>query len=277
MPAKVVGALLAPVAPLAVGVVIMRGEGLPPGIWALNLAAAAVGLSIAVLALVWGGRVIRSGGGLRWSVLLVGVALLGATLTAPGTEGVHRWLPLGPVQIHAGAVLLPPLLVALLESPWISAVAGAFVVLVVLLLQPDAAQAASFGAAWLCLVAFRREKGAIAVMIASVVLAAASLVRADPLSPVPHVEGIVGLAAAQGPALAVAALASLAALPLAQAMLLERRVGLVLATYTAGLLVAAWLGDHPVPVLGYGVSPILGYYGAVTLAGSVGGRETGGP
>lgn len=35
--------------------------------------------------------------------------------------------------------------------------------------------------------------------------------------------------------------------------------GISLATYTA-------LGHHPVPVLGYGVAPILGFFGAVALA-----------
>ncbi|MEQ9400230.1 MAG: hypothetical protein RJQ04_13795 [Longimicrobiales bacterium] len=35
--------------------------------------------------------------------------------------------------------------------------------------------------------------------------------------------------------------------------------GISLATYTA-------LGHHPVPVLSYGVAPILGYYGGVAPA-----------
>lgn len=113
------------------------------------------------------------------------------------------------------------------------------------------------------------------MIVISISLAAACLLRPDPLEPVPHVEGIVGMAMARGPMLAVAALVSLAVLPFAQALLLERPVGLVLATYTAGLLMAAWLGHHPVPVLGYGVSPILGYYGAVTLAAThISGRSS---
>lgn len=275
---KVVGVLLAPVAPVAIGVITMRGGDVPIGIWALNVAAAAMGVSIAALALAWRGPASPFRGSLRWFVLLVGVALLVATLTTQGSEGVHRWLPLGPVQIHAGALLLPPLLVALLVSPWTTAVVGAFVVLVVLLLQPDAAQAASFCAAWIGIVAVRREKGATAVMAVSTLLAAACMLRPDPLEPVPHVEGIMGMAAAGGPNLAVAAVASLAVLPLAQALLMEKLVGRVLATYTAGLLMAAWLGHHPWPVLGYGVSPILGYYGAVSLAAFLGrfGKDTSG-
>ena len=264
-PVRIVGALLAPVAPLVVGVIIMRGGGVPAGIWLLNVAAAAVGLSFAAGALVWPGLATRFRGSLRWAVL-VGVVLLGASLPAHGTEGVHRWLPIGPVQIHAGALLLPPLLVALLETSWIMSVVGAFGVSVVLLLQPDAAQAASFCAAWIGIVAVRREKRAGAVIVVSLLLAAACMLRPDPLEPVSHVEGIVGMAAAQALVLAAAALVSLAVLPLALALFLERRVGIVLAIYIVVPLIAAWLGNHPVPVVGYGVSPILGYYGAVTMA-----------
>ena len=268
-PVQIVGILLAPVAPLAVGVVIMRGGSVPAGIWLLNVAATVVGLSLAACALVWPGPVTRIRGSLRWAVL-AGVFLLGASLPAHGTEGVHRWLAIGPVQIHAGSLLLPPMLVALLETPWITSVVAAFAVQVVLLLQPDAAQAASFCAAWVGIASVRGETRAREVIILSILLAAACMLRPDPLEPVPHVEGIVGMAAAQALILATAALVSLPVVPLALAWFLERRVGIVLAIYFVGLLIAAWLGNHPVPIAGYGVSPILGYYSAVTMAALLG-------
>ena len=116
-------------------------------------------MSMAVFALAWRGPGNRFRASLRWGVLLAGVGLLGATLPAPGLEGIHRWLALGPVRIHAGALLLPPLLVVLLEIPWVAAGVGGPLVLVVLLLQPDAAQAAAFCAAWIGIVAVRRERG----------------------------------------------------------------------------------------------------------------------
>lgn len=257
--------LLAPIAPLAVGVIIMRGGGVPVGIWLSNVAAAAVGLSFAAWALLVPGVATRCRVALRWAVLLA-VVLLGASLLAAGTEGVHRWLPIGPVQIHAGALLLPPLLVALFEIPWVMSVVAAFAVQAVLLLQPDAAQAVSFCAAWIGIAVARRETRAGEVIVLSILLGAACLLRSDPLEPVPYVEGIVGMAAAQASALAAVAVVSLAVLPLAVALSLEGRHGVVLAVYIVGLLIAAWLGNHPVPVLGYGVSPILGYYCAVTMA-----------
>jgi len=115
---EILALLLAPVPALTVGVSVMRGGGIATGIWILNVTAAVVGLSLASAALAWPEIVSGSRGFVPW-LLLVGLALLGATLLAPGTEGVHRWLPLGPVRIHAGALLLPPLLVALWEASWV--------------------------------------------------------------------------------------------------------------------------------------------------------------
>ncbi|MHB1193828.1 MAG: hypothetical protein ACYC6F_12365 [Longimicrobiales bacterium] len=257
-----IGLLLAPAPAIAIGVLVMRGAGLPPGTWLSNVAAALLGVLVAGAALARRRGATPGRGSLRWA-LPVGLALLGTTLLVPGTEGVHRWLPLGPLRLHAGALVLPPLLVVLGGAPWVMSVVAAFTALLVLLLQPDAAQAASFCAGWIALAAARRERAAPGVMLAGVAIAVASLFRLDPLGPVPHVEGILGMAATQGSVMAAGGLLSLAALPLAFMLCLERPVGFALAAYTAGTLCAAWLGNYPVPMLGYGVSPILGYYFAV--------------
>jgi len=268
-PVQVVGILLAPVPALTIGVFVMRAGGIPGEIWLLQPAAAVGGISMAAVALPWSQPAARGGKLLPW-VLFAGLLLLGTTLLTPGTEGVHRWLFLGPVRIHFGALFLPPVLVALVSTSWVVSVIVALTALVLLLFQPDAAQAASFCAGWIVVTTARREQRVTAVMIASVVIAAACLARPDPLEPVPYVEGIVGMAAAQGPALGGASVASLVVLPLAFAAFLRRPIGIALAFYTAGTLIAAWLGNYPVPVLGYGVSPILGYYGAVALYGRLG-------
>jgi hypothetical protein len=71
-----------------------------------------------------------------------------ATLLGPGEDGVHGWLRVGPVRLHAAA-LLPPLLLAALERLarvrgwWVAALVAVGVVSA-LLLQPDAAQATAF-------------------------------------------------------------------------------------------------------------------------------------
>ncbi|NJD19768.1 MAG: hypothetical protein FIA95_10875, partial [Gemmatimonadetes bacterium] len=152
--------LLAPMPALCIGALVMSSAGLPAAIWALNGAAAAVGLPAALLAWLWRPPAATRACPRRWALPL-GMVILGATLLAPGVDGVHRWLPLGPVQIHAGAVLLPAILVALADMSSATSLAVASITLVFLLLQPDAAQSTSFAAGWIVLVARKREPRAI--------------------------------------------------------------------------------------------------------------------
>ena len=46
-------------------------------------------------------------------ILLSALGLLLATFIDAGLEGVHRWVQVGPLRVHAGVVCLPTLLLAL--------------------------------------------------------------------------------------------------------------------------------------------------------------------
>lgn len=258
--------LLAPVPALVVGVLTMRMSDVPAALWGQNLAAWAVGTLLCLG--LWRTRTSARRG--RWfdfaAVLTLGA--LAATLLAPGVEGVHRWVPLGPVRLHAAAVLLPLLLVAMpglsQARGWRISAAVAVGVAFILWLQPDAAQATAFAAGCLVLLlpAAGRDPLRLACILVLPVLAGLAWLRRDPLAPVPHVEGIVDLAAGLGAGWAVAAVASLLVLPLP--FLRAGRgagthAGLALGAYLATTVLAAFLGNFPVPVMGYGVSPIIGY------------------
>lgn len=258
--------LLAPVPALLVGVLIMRMSSVPAGVWGQNVAAWAVGTLLCLG--LWRTRGSSGRGrGFDFAAVLT-LAALAATLLAPGVEGVHRWLPLGPVRLHAAAVLLPLLLVAIqglsqARGWWISAGVAAGVAFI-LLLQPDAAQATAFAAGCLVLLlpAARRDPLRLACILVLPVLAGLAWLRRDPLAPVPHVEGIVGLAAGLGTGWAVAAVVALLVLPLPfflAAREAGKHAGLALVVYVAITVLAPFLGSFPVPVLGYGVSPIIGY------------------
>ncbi len=258
--------LLAPVPALVVGVLTMRMSDVPAALWGQNLAAWAVGTLLCLG--LW--RTRSSPGRWRWFdfAAVLTLAALAATLLAPGVEGVHRWVPLGPVRLHAAAVLLPLLLVAFQglsqARGWWIATGVAVGVAFVLLLQPDAAQATAFVAGCLVLLLplAGRDPLRLACILLLPVLAGLAWLRRDPLAPVPHVEGIVGLAAGLGAGWAVAAVFSLLVLPLPffrAARGAERHVGLALGTYVTITLLAPFLGNFPVPVMGYGVSPIIGY------------------
>jgi hypothetical protein len=141
-----------------------------------------------------------------------------------------------------------------------------------LALQPDAAQASSFAAGcsviFVCDLRFgRHEKiGGLGALIACAIV---SLVREDPLKPVRHVEGIVEVVTARGPAWATLATITLLLLPIPYLLSWTRHrqnLALALGAYVAMVTIAPTWGTFPVPIMGYGVSPILGYCIALALS-----------
>jgi cell division protein FtsW (lipid II flippase) len=199
---------------------------------------------------------------------------LAATFAMAGSMGVHRWIQVGPLNVHAGAICLPVLIVALgvLEAfggklrwaPMLLAMAVA----VLLLFQPDAAQAIAFaGAAVTLLIANKPRAGAAwGAALAIAALAAWTWMLVDPLPPVPYVEGIIGLARQSGPAWLVASIAALAVLPLpffVSPLSRHSAVARALGVYLCLCILAPLFGHFPVPLVGFGLSPIVGYFVAL--------------
>jgi cell division protein FtsW (lipid II flippase) len=254
--------LLAPLPALALGVLVMRRSDVSAAAWGQNVAACVIGLLLC-FALA---RARRAGTGLY---VLGGVALacIAATLLSPGLDGVHRWVKLGPVRLHVAAILLPLIVYVLAgferARSWIGSAVLALAAALVLFAQPDAAQATAFAAAALIVLLPRPLR-----VVPVIALAAATWLRRDPLVEVAHVEGIVGLAGGLGTGWMIAALASLLLLPapfLAARGGVDARLSRALGVYLAVTLLAAWAGAFPVPVLGQGASPILGYFVAAGL------------
>ncbi|HEU4559753.1 MAG TPA: hypothetical protein VFS20_18005 [Longimicrobium sp.] len=200
--------------------------------------------------------------------------VLAATLLNPGQEGVHRWIDVGPVHMNAAALLLPAAVVALATAAdrgwaWLAA-AG---MLGLLVLQPDASQAAALGAGMLVVLASLRAPAPVRAggAAATVLAVVAACIRPDPLTPVPEVEGIIGLAWASSPVMAVATVALLAATALFPLRLAGRSrrftPALALAACCAVQALAPAFGAFPVPLAGIGMSPVLGFWlGAGALA-----------
>lgn len=270
--------LLAPLPALAVGVLVMQRSGVNQAIWTSQLAAGAA------LFIVCAGSSVAPRPATRsrpWVWAILGGAallLLTATLLHPGVEGVRRWVSLGPLQLHAAFIALPLLFIALSGitnadvtrgATWTVACAAA-VAAFVLVLQPDASQAIAFAAPASLVLLKRRpahwaDRIAAAVVIACAILA---LSRPDPLMAVPHVEGIVGLAASMGAAWLIAAVLALVLLlmPFVAAAASRRdtsHASLALALYFGIACIAPFVGPFPVPLLGYGLSPVLGYFAAL--------------
>jgi hypothetical protein len=264
--------LLFPLPALAVGILVMRASGVPAAAWAQNLVACVIGILLC-FTLARARSSHRGDAGLPLAGVLA-LGFLAATWLDPGLQGVHRWLRLGPVRLHAGALVLPVVLATLAgleragrrRASTLLSIATALV----LVLQPDAAQATAFVAGCVVLLLPRRPVNGRAWLrlVPLLALGGLSWLRGDPLAPVPHVEGIVGLAAELGTGWGVAAVASLLLLPVpffAARGPGDGRVGLALGAYVAVTILAAALGHFPVPVLGQGASPIIGYFAALGL------------
>ena len=264
--------LLFPLPALAVGILVMRASGVPAMAWGQNLVACVIGILL-YFALARPRSSRRGEAGL----LAAGVLALGclaATWLDPGVQDVHRWLRLGPVRLHAGALVLPVVLATLagLERAGRGHLSTLLSIATALLLvlQPDAAQATAFAAGTIVLLLPRNraEGHAWIRLVPLLALAGLSWLRSDPLAPVPHVEGIVGLAMELGPGWGAAAVASLLLLPVpffAARGQGDGRAGLAIGTYVVVTILAPALAHFPVPVLGQGASPIIGYFAAIGL------------
>ncbi len=269
--------LLTPLPAIAAGCFAAHSAGLPLTSFAPNLAAVVLGI-----ALVLSTRAIRLAVLARVG-LLASVALLAATLAFRGLDGVHRWLALGPVRLHASAMVLPWLLLGLArERRAALTIASAVLALGVHLVQPDAGQQTALVAGLLTLALFERpdDRRGWRLGLAGLGLAALAWtwLRPDPLVPVPQVEEIHQLAL-RGPATAFVAALGLCSLVGGPAWVLWRTWSsaeyrsLLLAVGVAALatLVVPQIGAFPVPVMGAGAGPVLGWYGMLAVL-RLGGR-----
>lgn len=200
--------------------------------------------------------------GARWLAWL-GVAAIATSFIFSGALGVHRWLELGPIRLPAPAAFGPLVLVGLTGSDDRPSLEGLFTVLVAQslhALQPDGAQSMALACAALPLLA-RRGARANVTAAALVVLAVVAWRRPDPLPPLAHVEGTWLRAAALGPAWLASALGSIAFLVLTLVRSsATTRHALAAAGWLVGASVASTLGAFPVPLLGAGAAPVLGFF-----------------
>lgn len=265
---------LAPLPALVVGAVVMRSNGVSSAIWTQQLAAGFI-LAIGCIAMSFGRRTIFAHKRRRWTITVGcgALLLLAATLLHSGIDGVRRWVPLGPLHLHSAFVALPVLIILASQNPKpansfatsLIAAAAVIIAAIVLMLQPDASQAVAFAIAMAVVLLQRRPLSRIDWITTAVCVGAAlfALSRPDPLEAVPHVEGIVGLAARGGVASLAVAILTLVLLPLpfvADTILRARCESSGLAAYFIIVCVAPFLAPYPVPLLGYGLSPVFGYF-----------------
>jgi len=262
---------LASLAAVGLGAAVCALSGVSAASWGRNLAAWLVGAVIAAALAAAGRRVVSPEAAL--TVAGLAVTGLAASFFNPAQEGVHRWIDAGPLHVNIAMVVLPSLSVVLAAAEDRRAIWGAAVAALILLVaQPDASQTTTLAAVLILVAAVRAPgRGVKAGLILFAGLAAAAAwMRPDPLQPVAEVEEIVGLAFQISPLIGGLALILLAVFTAAPAVLTRADARLKLAGGALSLCLAAWavtplFGAFPVPLVGVGMSPILGAWLGVGL------------
>ena len=258
-------ALLVLALPVLAGLGYMAAFGAPRSYLAVN--ALALGLGF-----VWAGfgRAPAAATSRRLLALVLVALLALPLLTGPALDGVARWIPAGPVTLHAGMLTLPALaLLAAQDRPYGPHFLLAGVLLS--LLQPDAAGALALtcAAGGIALGARDRLFGLVALVGLVAAFAASAH---DDLPPQAFVEYVFAEAAHHSVAVAVALFLALAAslgaiVRWAGGTRTER---LAAAGALTGFALASLIGSYPTPLVGYGASAILGLalaLGLLTKAG----------
>ncbi len=245
--------------PIIAGVVFMASAGAPKTYLFAN-AGAACFVAIAF----WRGLEIN----LRTSLLIVTLVvpgLLAFTFAGPAIEDVYRWIALGPFKLHVAMLVLPFLATQMFthDKRVISVVVSLAALIVAL--QPDRASALALCLTALCWLCFTQDRWSLATFFGSGTALVSTMLNADTLLPVRFVENVIGEAAIFHVGIAVLlTVAMLVAIAVPLYAGWRARFGwaapfVAWSACLTGYFLASLAGPYPVPLLGYGVSAILGF------------------
>jgi hypothetical protein len=206
------------------------------------------------------------------SFTIMAVISLLLTFINSGIEGVHRWVSIGPVRLYVSAIVLPIIIINLwrvLQSKgwWVSGI-SAICISIILVLQPDASMITAFAIPMIILLWNKTNKifrFCIVILLGGLIIF--SWIFLDGLAPVSYVEGIISLVANMGIIWFVLGVVSLAILPLPFIIFPPKEyklLSLSIGIYFIVILISTLPGNFPVPLMGYGVSPIIGYFISIT-------------
>jgi len=204
--------------------------------------------------------------------ILISILLLLLTFIDLGFEGVHRWISLGPVKFYISSIVMPILIIEIgnlvqIKRWWISAVITV-TVSILLFFQPDASQLTAFVIPMILLLFSKINKNILRFSIIGLLcgMIIISWIFLDELPPVDYVEQILNLVANMGIVWFVLGIISLAMLPLPFILFSPEKSKLrsiCIGIYFMIVLMCTQFGNFPVILMGYGISPIIGYFIAI--------------
>lgn len=205
-----------------------------------------------------------------WGILFL--ILQASTLFGHGSDGVRRWLDLGIISVNASMLVLPALLVVLcrVKKPYPFIIIAA----AVMCFQPDLSQLAAFCAGALPIVWQHGTKRIwkTFITICCCILGGICLFIPADIPPAPYSEGILSMLGNISIIWMAVGWAALLMIPLFFGYGYYKQNSLpllCLAIYYMVSILFVLKGSYPVPFMGFGLSPIAGYWlaYAVTVPG----------
>lgn len=260
---------IGPILAVLFGMYTVYSMGIPTDVFYPNAVATVLGIGLVYLL------------GPRWSdkrpmlviqLSFISLLLLLVSFFFPGPSEVHRWIVLGSININVSMIMLPVVLYCmhqlLHEKKFLHGVVLFAAIATVLGFQPDAGQATAFGLAGLVL--FFRNKMSSKIRAAAVLIAIVTIGlawnRVDLLEPVEYVEDVFYLMASLGPLgfIGMIAISLLLFFPFIFMSMKRietvRTLSITFIVYLSAQLVITEFGHYPVPVMGAGASPVIGWF-----------------
>lgn len=204
---------------------------------------------------------------------LIPLILLLLTFIGESMMGVHRWISIGPIRLNIAMIVMPIIILSLWKllknnSWWKVAIITIFIS-IVLFIQPDASQLSGFAIPMIFMLYKNGDKRIFSTIISLglFILVILSWIHLDSLSPVSYVEEILNLVGNVGQVWFLLGIVSLVILPTPFILFPPEKLklpSLCIGIYFIIIIISTFFGNFPVPLMGYGISPIIGYIISIT-------------
>lgn len=200
--------------------------------------------------------------------LILLIFLLITPFLVKDIDGVQRWITILGFRLNIGLMITPLLIIQIDKLHDIKlALLCWLTITIIFLIQPDASQVMAFCFSTIIILWSKNRVLYIKILLLIVSLASTAFAwfNLDHLPAVDYVERIQQISAQISWLYYVCSLTSL--LLLLYPFFINKsksKTALSLGLYFALLLLATFWGNFPVFIMGYGISPIIGYYIALT-------------
>lgn len=206
------------------------------------------------------------------TVIITSIIALLFTFVNSGIEGVHRWISIGPIRMYVSVIVIPIIIISLRsllrKGKLLITIISIICVSIILVLQPDASMITAFSIPSIILLWNEIKKTQwflITLFLGGLTIS--TWIFLDGLAPVAYVEGILKLVLNMGILWFIIGISSLIIILIPFFIFPSKEnkmLSICFGTYFAIILISNVFGNFPVPLMGYGVSTIIGYFISIT-------------